>query len=153
MDSLTFETPLGALTLLARNDALVAACFADPCHLAAPDGTARALLERARDDLMAYFLGGPRRFDLPLAPAGTPFQHAVWAALQRIEPGRTTTYSALARQLGRPGAARAVGRAVASNPLIILVPCHRVVSLDGSLTGFSAGLDRKRRLLAHEGAR
>ena len=103
------------------------------------------------EQLEDYFSGRRSQFDLVLAPRGTDFQHAVWAELRRIPPGETRTYGEIARALGRPGASRAVGRANATNPLPIVVPCHRVVGADGSLTGFAGGLGWKRRLLAIEG--
>ena len=89
---------------------------------------------------------------MKLAPCGTPFQQSVWTALQRIPFGETRSYGQLATELGNPGAARAVGRANATNPIALIVPCHRVIGSDGSLTGFAFGEDIKRRLLAHEGA-
>lgn len=100
--------------------------------------------------LRAYFAGRSTTFALPLAPRGTAFQQAVWRALLDIAPGETASYGAVAAAAGRPGAARAVGQAVGSNPLGIVVPCHRVIGADGSLTGFGGGLERKRWLLAHE---
>ena len=89
--------------------------------------------------------------DIPWAAAGTPFQQQVWAALTGIEPGTTTTYGALAASIGRPRAVRAVGAANGRNPIAIVVPCHRLVGADGTLTGYGGGLERKRWLLAHEG--
>jgi methylated-DNA-[protein]-cysteine S-methyltransferase len=97
-----------------------------------------------------YFADGAIAFDLPLDLRGSDFQRAVWAMLRVIPPGETVTYAELARRIGRPGAARAVGSAVARNPVSIVVPCHRVVGSDGSLTGYAGGIDRKRWLLAHE---
>jgi methylated-DNA-[protein]-cysteine S-methyltransferase len=94
-----------------------------------------------------YFAGRLRRFDLDLAPEGTPFQRDVWSALVEIPYGRTISYSELARRVGRPAATRAVGAANGRNPLPIVVPCHRVIGADGSLTGFGGGLPIKRRLL------
>ena len=91
-------------------------------------------------------------FTLKLAPSGTPFQQGVWAALQRIPFGESRSYGQIATELGNPGASRAVGRANATNPIALIVPCHRVIGSDGSLTGFAFGEDIKRRLLAHEGA-
>ncbi|MEM6782762.1 MAG: methylated-DNA--[protein]-cysteine S-methyltransferase [Bacteroidota bacterium] len=102
--------------------------------------------------LAAYFAGERRTFNLPLAPAGTPFQQRVWTALQALPYGAVTSYGALAQRLGQPGAAQAVGRANAANPLPVVVPCHRVVGTDGRLTGFLGGLHRKRALLHLEGA-
>jgi methylated-DNA-[protein]-cysteine S-methyltransferase len=104
----------------------------------------------ARRQLLDYLAGRRREFDLPLAPAGTPFQVRVWAALRTIPFGETRTYGQLAAQIGRPSAARAVGRANATNPVCVLVPCHRVIGADGSLTGFAFGEDLKRGLLALE---
>jgi methylated-DNA-[protein]-cysteine S-methyltransferase len=109
-----------------------------------------ARVRPARRQIEAYFSGTRRDFDLALAPHGTPFQHSVWNALRRIPSGATTTYGQLAAELGRPQAARAVGRANATNPICLIVPCHRVIGADGSLTGFAFGEDIKRRLLAHE---
>ncbi|MCD7760820.1 MAG: methylated-DNA--[protein]-cysteine S-methyltransferase [Clostridiales bacterium] len=100
--------------------------------------------------LEGYFRGCPVPKNLPLAPRGTPFQRAVWAALEDIPWGETRTYGQLAAQLGRPGAARAVGQACHRNPLPILVPCHRVVGANGSLTGFAGGLACKEVLLRLE---
>lgn len=98
-----------------------------------------------------YFAGRRQRFELPLAPRGTAFQQAVWQALQRIAYGQTSSYSALAAQIGRPRAVRAVGAANGANPLAIVIPCHRVIGRDGSLTGYAGGLPRKALLLRLEG--
>lgn len=106
------------------------------------------LLVAARIQLTEYFAGARRGFDLPLAPAGTSFQLGVWAALREIPYGTTRSYGELARRLGlAPSASRAVGLANGANPLSVLVPCHRVIGADGSLTGFGGGLARKRFLL------
>ena len=105
---------------------------------------------RAREQLLAYARGERSRFDLPLAPAGTAWQRAVWQALTEIPYGETISYGELAARLGKPQAARAVGHANGSNPIPLIVPCHRVVGADGSLTGYGGGLDIKERLLAHE---
>lgn len=105
-----------------------------------------------RSQLDAYFSGTLRRFDIPLAPRGTEFQLAVWEALTHIPYGETITYSDLAIRIGNPAAVRAVGAANGANPIPIVVPCHRVIGADGSLTGFGGGLDTKRWLLRHEGA-
>ena len=111
-----------------------------------------ALLERLQTQLEEYAAGRRRAFDLPLNPAGTPFQRQVWRALLDIPYGETRTYGALAAAIGTPGAARAVGAACGRNPLVVLIPCHRVVGADGSLTGYSAegGVERKRALLELE---
>ncbi|HEX5126315.1 MAG TPA: methylated-DNA--[protein]-cysteine S-methyltransferase [Rhodocyclaceae bacterium] len=103
--------------------------------------------------LRDYFAGDMNAIaDLPTATNGTAFQRAVWAALRRIPAGRTQSYGELAKQLSLPTAARAVGFANGSNPIAIVVPCHRVIGANGSLTGFAGGLERKRWLLTHEGA-
>jgi len=104
----------------------------------------------ARAQLAEYFSGDRVEFDLPLAAEGTDFQRKVWRELCRIPYGETISYGDLARRIGQPGAARAVGLANGSNPLPIVVPCHRVIGADGSLTGFGGGIERKRWLLAHE---
>jgi methylated-DNA-[protein]-cysteine S-methyltransferase len=104
----------------------------------------------ARAALDAHFAGRPAASDVPLAPAGTAFQLAVWTALRAIPRGQTRTYGELAAALGRPRAARAVGAANARNPIAILVPCHRLVGAGGALTGYAGGLERKRALLALE---
>jgi len=100
--------------------------------------------------LASYFAGASGDFDLPLAPRGTRFQQRVWKRLLSLAAGKTKSYGSLARAIRQPGAARAVGAAVGRNPLMVVVPCHRVVSTDGGLGGYLSGLDRKRWLLAHE---
>lgn len=97
--------------------------------------------------LDAYFEGALHDFDVPLAPMGTPFQRNVWSALREIPYGRTISYGELARRIGNPSASRAVGLANGSNPIAIIVPCHRVIGANGKLTGFGGGLDVKRKLL------
>lgn len=103
----------------------------------------------ARAQIEEYFAGARREFDLPLKPAGTPYQLRVWEALRAIPFGETRNYGGLARALR--SSARAVGRANGANPIALIVPCHRVIGADGSLTGFAYGTEAKRRLLAHEG--
>ncbi len=116
----------------------------------AEDATGFGGVERQLDE---YFAGSRTMFDLPLAPAGTPFQRRVWDELTRIPWGATVTYGELAARAGHPGAARAVGAAVGRNPISIVVPCHRVVGADGTLTGYAGGVERKATLLALEGSR
>ena len=106
-----------------------------------------------RRQLAEYFAGERREFDLRLAPEGTPFERSVWEELRRIPFGETRSYGEIAQAIGRPGAARAVGRANGANPIPIVVPCHRVIGADGSLTGFGGGLEAKSRLLEIEGRR
>jgi len=116
--------------------------LADPAH---------PVLQRTQDQLQEYMAGQRREFDLPLdMAAGTVFQQAVWQALCAIPFGATTTYGAIGRHIGKPRAVRAVGAAVGRNPLGIIVPCHRVMGSDGSLTGYAGGLDRKAALLQRE---
>ena len=155
------DSPLGPLTLAAdRRGTLVYLGFGerDPRTrlLTALDpeadelATGREALGPVLAQLAEYFQGRRRTFDLPLAPRGTPFQLRVWAELQRIPYGRTTSYGELARRLGDPGLCRAVGAANGANPISIIIPCHRVIGADGSLTGYGGGLPIKRALLALE---
>lgn len=147
-------TPLGPLTLAATARGLAAALFDaqrhHPGELPAPENPAHPVLAQAAREFAEYFAGRRRHFTVPLDPQGTPFQQQVWRALLAIAPGRTTSYGALAAQLGRPAAARAVGAAVGRNPVSIIVPCHRVVGSDGALTGYAGGLPRKQALLSLE---
>ena len=108
------------------------------------------VLTEAAAQLDAFFAGDRLDFDLALDPAGTPFQRRVWSELRRIAYGETISYGELARRVGRPGAARAVGLANGRNPISVIVPCHRVIGADGSLTGYGGGIPRKRYLLDHE---
>lgn len=154
----TFRTPLGDFAVAVdETGALVATAFGDraalrarlhakECHLA--EDNTRTLL--ARRQVLAYFAGELREFDLPLAPRGTGFQQRAWRLLQGVPFGVTRTYGQLAAELGNPAASRAVGRANATNPICLIVPCHRIIGTDGSLTGFAFGEDIKRRLLEHE---
>ena len=111
-----------------------------------------AALKQSSAQLRAYFAGELREFELPLAPEGTPFQQRVWRALCDIPFGETISYGELARRIGQPTASRAVGLANGRNPISIVVPCHRVIGADGSLTGYAGGLARKDALLRLEGA-
>jgi methylated-DNA-[protein]-cysteine S-methyltransferase len=106
---------------------------------------------KVRRQLAEYFAGTRREFDLALAPEGTPFERSVWEALREIPFGETRSYGEIAERIGHPGAARAVGRANGANPIPIVVPCHRVIGSNGSLTGFGGGLENKSRLLELEG--
>lgn len=145
-------SPVGPLRLHSDGSALTAIEFA-PFDEAVP-GTRQddAVLVLAREQLQEYFAGQRHDFDLPLAPVGTEFRRQVWAALQEIPYGRTVSYAQIAARLGlAPGASRAVGTANGANPIPIVVPCHRVIGADGSLTGYAGGLERKRTLLDLEG--
>lgn len=142
-------TPIGPLRLVAAAGALTRVDFLDEPVLS--DGPpSDPTLVSAVAQLTEYFEGERTAFDLPLAPAGTPFQQKVWAALTRIPYGSTWTYGRLALEVGVPTAARAVGAANGRNPLAVVVPCHRVIGSDGTLTGYAGGLARKRTLLELE---
>jgi methylated-DNA-[protein]-cysteine S-methyltransferase len=149
------DSPCGPLTLVAEGDALCGLYMDLQRHrphdsaLGDPEPGA-PIFERAETELKEYFAGQRREFDVPLTFAGTPFQRLVWAALREIPYGETMSYGELAERLGKPSAARAVGLANGKNPIGIIVPCHRVVGSNGSLTGYGGGLDRKRYLLDFE---
>jgi methylated-DNA-[protein]-cysteine S-methyltransferase len=148
-------SPVGPLLLVANAQGLTQLHFQGgprPLHAARGWRRSAAPFARVRSQLEQYFCGKRQSFDLVLAPQGTPFQLAVWQALRAIPYGETVSYGELAQRLGRGGSARAVGAANGANPLPIIVPCHRVVGADGSLTGFGGGLHIKRALLALEGA-
>ena len=147
------DTPIGTLRLVANGTQLVQIEFdGHYSELEAGDNTRDPLLDRTADQLREYFSGRRDHFDLPLAPTGTAFQHSVWAALEEIPWGEVRSYRDIAIAIDRPAAVRAVGAANGRNPLPIVVPCHRVVGSDGSLTGFAGGLAIKRLLLEMEGA-
>jgi methylated-DNA-[protein]-cysteine S-methyltransferase len=148
-------SPLGELLLVADGEQLTGLYFDAQKYRPAQAAEWRhaptlAVLGETRRQLAEYFARERRRFELPLAPAGSPFQRRVWTALCAIPYGETTSYGALAAGLGHPRAARAVGAANGRNPLGIVVPCHRVVGGGGRLTGYAAGLERKAALLALE---
>jgi O-6-methylguanine DNA methyltransferase len=146
MDVVQIETPIGWFRALVDRGTLHEARFVDTHGARADD-------PRVAEVLAAYFAGAVDAIDtLPVAACGTTFQQQVWAALRRIPAGHTASYVDIAREIGAPGASRAVGSANASNPVGVVVPCHRVVRADGSLGGYGFGVDRKRWLLAHEHA-
>lgn len=144
------ESPIGELLLVAGDAGLRAIGFQGSQPRPEWERRDGSLREVARQ-LGAYFAGELRDFDLPLDTRGTPFQHDVWRELRRIPFGRSSTYSEIARRIGRPSAVRAVGAANGRNPLPIIVPCHRVVGSDGKLTGYAGGLPIKEFLLRLEG--
>ncbi len=153
LNYLLLDSPVGALRLWSNGRQLVQIEFGD--HKAVPEGARQqddAVLQRGGEQLEEYFAGARRRFDLPLAPQGTAFQQSVWRALAEIPWGQWRSYADIARAISRPRAVRAVGAANGRNPLPIVVPCHRVVGSDGSLTGFAGGLEMKRYLLELEGS-
>lgn len=148
------ESPIGPLTLVARDGQLAEIHFAGRAPAADRLGPrSRRGLAPAIRQLGEYFAGKRRSFELDLAPQGTAFQLAVWRALRAIPYGETRSYGELAAAIGRRGAARAVGAANGHNPIPIIVPCHRVIGADGTLVGFGGGLECKRQLLALEGIR
>ena len=149
------ESPLGPLLLAGDAADLHLISFPKGKQVRTPDPGWRrddALFASAAAQLRDYFDGTLERFDLSLRTAGTAFQTAVWTALRKIPLGQTISYADLARRVGKPTAVRAVGTANGANPLPIVIPCHRVIGSNGSLTGFGGGLDAKRFLLDHEGA-
>lgn len=146
---LRFETPFGPMALEGET-ALTRLWLPGTLPDLRGRGEETPLLRAAREALLSYFAGERRDFDLPLAPAGTDFQRAVWEALRAIPYGQTRTYGEIAAAVGRPKAVRAVGQANHVNPLPIFIPCHRVVGKGGALTGYAGGLDLKRALLALE---
>ncbi len=151
MNYLTMKSPLGTLKLVSHDRHLVRIDFPGAIDSDAGEASAtEPTLLAARSQLEEYFAGRRQRFELPLAPTGTPFQCDVWQVLQRIPYGELRSYSDVASALGRPTAVRAVGAANGRNPLPIVVPCHRVVGKDGSLTGFAGGLDTKQWLIQLE---
>ena len=156
-----FESPLGTLIAAATDKGLAGLWFDDQRHLPAElTGTAvwptdddHPVLKRTVGQLEEYFAGTRTTFDLPLDLShGTTFQQSVWQALLTIAPGDTASYGQISQRIGNPAAVRAVGAAVGRNPVSIVVPCHRVMSADGSLTGYAGGLHRKTALLTLEGA-
>lgn len=153
-------TVLGTVHLAACRDGLVGMWFEGQRHLPAqlagpgawPDDPRHPVLRAAAAQVQEYLQGTRTQFDLPLClGSGTPFQQTVWQALLRIPRGASTTYGALARQIGMPAAVRAVGAAVGRNPISMAVPCHRVLGNGGALTGYAGGLTRKAALLQLEG--
>ena len=147
------ETPIGPLTITATKKAVTAIRFGTQV----PEGStpctgaeATPLLRKAAEEIGDYFAGSRRRFTLPLAPEGTPFQQKVWEALRTIPYGETRTYKQIAIQIGHNQSFRAVGMASNRNPIAIVVPCHRVIGYDGKLTGYAGGLDIKEQLLELE---
>ena len=157
----SFESPLGSMTLAATHTGLAGVWFDDqrhlPAELAAPSSwpvnAAHPVLKKTTQQLTDYFAGQRTCFDLKLdLSSGTAFQQAVWQALLAIQPGQTSSYGSISYSIGNAAAVRAVGAAIGRNPISIIVPCHRVLGADGSLTGYAGGLERKTALLRLEGA-
>ena len=156
MNTKLVESPIGCLQLFATETAL---CGLNWSHQHVPQPKSKGasqsdgpsfILDQASEEIRLYFEGTLQAFSVPIAPEGTAFQKRVWSALSMIEWGKTYSYQMVAEALNKPSAARAVGTAVGRNPLPIFIPCHRVVGSNGSLTGFSGGIDTKRELLALE---
>ncbi len=147
------DTPIGTLRLVSDGKYLTKVEFQDRYDVLDGDTKSEdSVLTNAASQLKEYFAGERSEFDLPLNAAGTDFQHSVWSALTRIPHGELRSYSDIARDIDRPKAVRAVGAANGRNPIPVIVPCHRVIGSDGSLTGFAGGLEIKRELLILEGA-
>lgn len=151
MISTVLDSPVGPLTLISNGAALTDVQFENPryAYTPAPAGS-DAILDAARRQLDQYFAGKLRAFDLPLAPQGTAFQQRVWQALLAIPYGMTRSYGQQAAAIGSPQASRAVGLANGRNPISIIIPCHRVIGANGSLTGYGGGMERKQLLLELE---
>ena len=156
-----FQSPLGMMMLAATHSGLAGVWFKGQRHmpnaLTSPPGwaldTSHPVLIKTMQQLSEYFAGQRQKFDLPLdLSGGTAFQQAVWQALLTIKPGQTSSYGNVSKTMGNAAAVRAVGAAVGRNPISIIVPCHRVLGSDGSLTGYAGGLDRKTALLRLESA-
>jgi len=149
------DSPVGRLYLAATDDGLTHVLFVaqmdrEPRTVARTAAATRIVKETERQ-LAAYFAGRRREFDVPLAPVGTEFQREAWKALADVPFGETISYAELAKRMNRPRAVRAVGAANGANPIPIILPCHRVIGADGTLTGYGGGLETKRRLLSLEG--
>jgi methylated-DNA-[protein]-cysteine S-methyltransferase len=149
------KTPLGRMLLVADDKGrLCGAHFIGQKYF--PESRAgwvkdEKLLKTAKREVLEYFAGKRKAFSVPLAPEGTPFQRAVWREIAKVPFGETITYAELARRAGFPGSARAAGAATGRNPIGVIVPCHRIVGTNGSLTGYAGGLPKKKALLALEG--
>ena len=143
----TFNTPIGAVRLVEEGGSIIRIEFTDA---AAPSSAPTPRLREAEHQITAFLRGDRRQLDLPIRMVGTPFQQRVWRALQQIPYGATSTYGAIATAIGNPRASRAVGMACNKNPLLLIVPCHRVVGSNGKLVGFAYGTEAKRWLLELE---
>lgn len=159
MNTLIYQSwtgPLGAMVIAARGEALAGVWFRDQKyfpHISEESGWqegSAGILDETIAQLQEYFAGSLTEFSMPLDPAGTAFQRSVWEILVTIPYGETTTYGAIATQLGNPKAAHAVGGAVGHNPISVVIPCHRALGSTGGLTGYAGGLDRKTQLLDME---
>ncbi|MBC7802273.1 MAG: methylated-DNA--[protein]-cysteine S-methyltransferase [Candidatus Parcubacteria bacterium] len=152
----TYNGPHGAMLLVATGERLSGVYFKGQKYFPAADKQGKrdpvhAPLKQAKRELIEYFAGRRERFGVKLDPEGTPFQRSVWKAIAAVRYGETITYGELARRAGHPGSPRAAGAATGRNPISIIVPCHRILGANGSLTGYAGGIGRKSALLALEG--
>ena len=151
-----YESPIGRIIAVAADDAITDIDFVDAKYVArlpadSVEDPRHPVLRECVRELAEYFAGQRRLFELPLAPRGTDFQQRIWKGIARVPWGKTITYAELAESARAPGSARAAGAATGRNPIGIVVPCHRIVGADGSLTGYAGGLERKTKLLELEG--
>jgi len=151
-----YESPHGRMLLVATEGGVCGVFFVGQKYFPEKNrewkrDANHAPLKQAKRELREYFAGRRKRFEVALEPSGTPFQRTVWKAISGVRFGETISYGELARRAGHDGSARAAGAATGRNPIGIIVPCHRIMGADGSLTGYAGGLDRKRALLALEG--
>ena len=150
-----FQGPQGPMLITATSKGLAGVYFMGQRHFPKERDWRRdarhPVLRQAKRQLAEYFAGRRQRFSVALDPAGTPFQRSVWKSIAKVAFGKTITYGELAKRAGHPGSARAAGAATGRNPIGIIVPCHRIMGANGSLTGYAGGLHRKRALLALEG--
>lgn len=158
MNMMKIETPIGPLHAAFDEEGRLAELgFRESSSLRVDESSRRSSTTRSLDDLSTqlheYFSGKRKTFEFPLAPKGTAFQLAVWNALLAIPYGDTITYAELAQRIGKPSAIRAVGAANGANPIPVIIPCHRVIGSNGTLTGYGGGIERKQWLLALEGRR
>jgi len=141
-----YQTPLGKMEITANQQAVLSIHFVEQTKKVKPN----AITEAAKTQMLQYFAGDLEQFDMPMEPYGTDFQKQVWHALTSVDYGETCCYSDIANIISNPKAVRAVGAANGKNPMTIVVPCHRIIGRDGSLTGYASGMDKKAWLLNHE---
>lgn len=150
ISKLTVTTPIGLLQIITTDKAIVSATPTDHEENIVGNEAANKLAQECKVELAEYFAGKRKKFDLPLKQEGTQFQKKVWQELKQIPYGETKTYGEIAKLIDKPKASRAIGMANHNNPILILVPCHRVIGADGSLTGYAAGIEAKKYLLEFE---
>lgn len=148
-DKSIYRSPIGSISVATNDNGILSISFLDNDESFAPEYHS-GIVEMVLRQLDEYFSGTRTTFDLPLAPDGTEFEQRVWKELLSVKFGETASYLDIAKKLNSTGAIRAVGRANGANPIAIIIPCHRIVGSDGTLTGYSGGLRRKRWLLDHE---